>query len=239
MKHSKRYRRLGRTSAHRMSMFRNMVTSLIRYDRIETTLPKAKELKKFADKMVTLGKKGDRSAGVRARAFLREHYITIPKLFGEMAERYRNRAGGYTRIHKIGNREGDNAPMAVIEYVDAPGDLKYQMLIKTLARQELEPELRIPTETLENGQGGTRLNKRAQIRLRQQNKFDHDVEKMMKAKEISQEELEEMVNKETEVLLNQKQEAKEFKMKNKLRKKKGHLSYDALELYNIRFPEKE
>ncbi|KAG0297909.1 hypothetical protein BGZ96_004262 [Linnemannia gamsii] len=122
--------------SHRKSMLRNLVTQLIQHDRIKTTLPKAQEVKAIADQMVTLGKRGDLHAKVQAASYLREHETTLPKLFGPLAERFKSRKGGYTRIHKMGNRFGDNAPVAVIELIDGPGDLKNHMLLKTLARQE-------------------------------------------------------------------------------------------------------
>ncbi|KAF9182431.1 hypothetical protein BGZ51_004735 [Haplosporangium sp. Z 767] len=138
MHHGKHFRRLNRTMSHRKSMLRNLVTQLIQHDRIKTTLPKAQELKAIADQMITLGKRGDLHAKVQAASFLREHETTLPKLFGPLAERFKSRKGGYTRIHKLGNRFGDNAPVAVIELIDGPGDLKNQMLLKALARQEKE-----------------------------------------------------------------------------------------------------
>ncbi|KAF9910147.1 hypothetical protein EC991_007279 [Linnemannia zychae] len=122
--------------SHRKSMLRNLVTQLIQHDRIKTTLPKAQELKAIADQMITLGKRGDLHAKTQAASFLREHQTTLPKLFGPLAERFKSRKGGYTRIHKLGNRFGDNAPVAVIELIDGPGDLKNQVLFKALARQE-------------------------------------------------------------------------------------------------------
>ncbi|KAG0053876.1 hypothetical protein BGZ83_000273 [Gryganskiella cystojenkinii] len=136
MHHGKHFRRLNRTMSHRKSMLRNLVTQLIQHDRIKTTLPKAQELKALADQMITLGKRGDLHAKTQAASFLREHPTTLPKLFGPLAERFKNRKGGYTRIHKLGNRFGDNAPVAVIELIDGPGDLKNQLLFKALARQE-------------------------------------------------------------------------------------------------------
>ncbi|KAF9151114.1 hypothetical protein BG015_007072 [Linnemannia schmuckeri] len=136
MHHGKHFRRLNRTMSHRKSMLRNLVTQLIQHDRIKTTLPKAQELKAIADQMITLGKRGDLHAKVQAASFLREHETTLPKLFGPLAERFKSRKGGYTRIHKMGNRFGDNAPVAVIELIDGPGDLKNQILFKALARHE-------------------------------------------------------------------------------------------------------
>ncbi|KAG0000990.1 hypothetical protein BGZ65_003882, partial [Modicella reniformis] len=138
MHHGKHFRRLNRTSSHRKSLLRNLVTQLIQHDRIKTTLPKAQELKAVADQMITLGKRGDLHAKIQAASYLREHKITLPKLFGPLAERFKTRKGGYTRIHKLGNRFGDNAPVAVIELIDGPGDVKNQMLFKTLDRLEKE-----------------------------------------------------------------------------------------------------
>jgi large subunit ribosomal protein L17 len=117
MKHRVAGRRLDRTTEHRTAMFRNQVTSLLRHERILTTTPKAKELKRIADKVITLGKSG--SAHSRRIAFrdVRDGEM-IEKLFGPLAERYAQRAGGYTRIIRKGKRHGDNADMAWIELVD-------------------------------------------------------------------------------------------------------------------------
>ncbi len=108
--------KLGRTTSHRKAMLRTMVTSLLKYEKIQTTEMKAKELKKVADKMITLGKRGDLHARRQAASYVRERDV-VGKLFGEMSERYKDRAGGYTRIVKSGYRAGDNAPMSVIEFV--------------------------------------------------------------------------------------------------------------------------
>ena len=108
--------KLGRTTSHRKAMLRTMVTSLLKYEKIQTTEMKAKELKKVADKMITLGKRGDLHARRQAAAYVRERDV-VGKLFGEMSERYKDRAGGYTRIVKSGYRVGDNAPMSIIEFV--------------------------------------------------------------------------------------------------------------------------
>lgn len=108
--------KLGRTTSHRKAMLRTMVTSLLKYEKIQTTEMKAKELKKMADKMITLGKRGDLHARRQAAAYVRERDM-VSKLFGEMSERYKERAGGYTRIVKSGYRVGDNAPMSIIEFV--------------------------------------------------------------------------------------------------------------------------
>ncbi len=119
MRHGKRVPKLGRTAAHRKAMLRNMVTDLFRHEKIETTLPKAKALRPLAEKMVSLGKRGDLHARRQALAVVRDKGV-VHKLFTELAERYRDRQGGYVRILKLGYRRGDNAPMALVEMVDAP-----------------------------------------------------------------------------------------------------------------------
>ncbi len=117
MKHRVAGRRLDRTTEHRTAMFRNQVTSLLRHERILTTTPKAKELKRIADKIITLGKSGTASARRLAFRDVRDGEM-IEKLFGPLAERYAKRPGGYTRIIRKGKRHGDNADMAWIELVD-------------------------------------------------------------------------------------------------------------------------
>lgn len=117
MRHGSGHRKLGRTSAHRTSMFANMAASLIKHEQIVTTLPKAKELRPFVEKMITLAKRGDLHA--RRIAISRVRDITqVGKLFDTLAPRYKERNGGYIRILKAGFRHGDNAAMAIIEFVD-------------------------------------------------------------------------------------------------------------------------
>ena len=116
MYHGKAGRKLGRTSSHKEAMLRNMVTSVIKYERIRTTDMKAKELRKVADKMITLGKKGSLHSRRQALSVVRDKAV-VSKLFGELTERYRNRAGGYTRIIKVGYRFGDNAPVSILEFI--------------------------------------------------------------------------------------------------------------------------
>ena len=117
MRHNKAGRRLGRTTSHRVAMFRNMVTSFLDHERITTTDAKAKELRSIAEKMITLGKRGDLHAMRQAAAYIRDKKV-VTKLFSTIAPRYSDRAGGYTRIIKLGIRPGDNAPMSVIELVE-------------------------------------------------------------------------------------------------------------------------
>lgn len=122
MRHKKSGRRLGRTSSHREAMVRNMVTSLFEHERIVTTTPKAKEVRKVADKMITLAKRGDLHAKRQALSFIRSRDV-VSKLFGEIQEQFAERNGGYTRIIQTGTRRGDCAPMAILELVSYSEDL--------------------------------------------------------------------------------------------------------------------
>ena len=117
MRHGNAHRKLGRTSAHRTAMFANMAASLIKHEQITTTLPKAKELRPFVEKLVTLAKRGDLHARRIAISRVRD-VDQVGKLFSALGPRYADRNGGYIRIMKAGFRHGDNAPVAVIEFVD-------------------------------------------------------------------------------------------------------------------------
>jgi len=123
MRHAKGYRRLNRTHEHRKALFANMAGSLIEHEQIKTTLPKAKELKRIADKLITLGKRGDLHARRQASSQLKQEAY-VAKLFDVLGPRYAERAGGYTRVMKAGFRYGDMAPMAYIEFVDRDRDAK-------------------------------------------------------------------------------------------------------------------
>ncbi|QYF85739.1 50S ribosomal protein L17 [Brevundimonas sp. PAMC22021] len=125
MRHGAAHRKLGRTSSHRTAMFANMAASLIKHEQIKTTLPKAKELRPFVEKLVTLAKKGDLHARRQAISQVRD-VTQVGKLFDTLGSRYAERNGGYIRIMKAGFRHGDNAPMAVIEFVDRDVDAKGQ-----------------------------------------------------------------------------------------------------------------
>ncbi|MBI4237982.1 MAG: 50S ribosomal protein L17 [Deltaproteobacteria bacterium] len=114
------FRKLGRTTPHRLALLRNMVTSLIMRERIETTLPKAKEVRRLADRMVTWAKRGSLAARRQAARFV-QNQGALKKLFATMPERFKERSGGYTRIVQLGFRHGDNAPMAILEYLAANG----------------------------------------------------------------------------------------------------------------------
>ena len=117
MRHGIAHRKLGRTSAHRTAMFANMAASLIKHEQIVTTLPKAKELRPFVEKLVTLAKRGDLHARRQAISQVRD-VEQVGKLFSVLGPRYKDRNGGYIRVLKAGFRFGDNAPVAVIEFVD-------------------------------------------------------------------------------------------------------------------------
>ena len=119
MRHQKSGRKLGRTSSHRQAMFRNMAVSLFRHEQIRTTLPKAKELRRVAEPLITMAKNPTLARRRLAFARLRDKDI-VGKLFDELAPRYKTRPGGYTRILKCGFRRGDNAPMAYVQLVDQP-----------------------------------------------------------------------------------------------------------------------
>jgi large subunit ribosomal protein L17 len=117
MRHGVAGRKLGVTSTHRIAMLRNMATSLIKHEQITTTLPKAKELRPYVERIITLGKRGDLHARRQAYAQIRDEKV-VAKLFTTIAERYKGRQGGYTRVLKAGVRCGDAADMAVIELVE-------------------------------------------------------------------------------------------------------------------------
>ena len=123
MRHKMGYKKLNRTSEHRKALIKNMLNSLIKYEQITTTLPKAKVLKPQADKIITLGKKGTLSNTKRLISKLQDIKSTN-KVKKTLSKRYENRKGGYTRIIKAGFRYGDNAPMAVIEFVDRDVEAK-------------------------------------------------------------------------------------------------------------------
>jgi large subunit ribosomal protein L17 len=128
MRHRKVGRRLGRDSAHRFALFSNMITSLILHGRIRTTLAKGKELRRMAERVVTLGKRGGEGAAKVHAIRMARRWVTdrdaLALLFGEYASRFANRPGGYTRLVRAGFRPGDSAPMAILEFVaaDAPAE---------------------------------------------------------------------------------------------------------------------
>tara|TARA_B100001057_G_C22637367_1_gene866798 strand:+ start:98 stop:535 length:438 start_codon:yes stop_codon:yes gene_type:complete len=123
MKHNIKNKKLNKTSSHRKAMFMNMSNALIKHEQITTTLAKAKELRRFVEKIITLGKKGDLLSRRKTASILQDPKMT-KKVFDVLADRYKNRAGGYVRIIKLGNRFGDNAPTSVIEFIDRDENAK-------------------------------------------------------------------------------------------------------------------
>ena len=123
MRHRQSGRKLNRTSSHRKSLFKNMAQALLKHEQIVTTLPKAKELKRVVEKLITLGKKGNLHSRRLAFNQIRDKDM-VSKLFDNLAKRYSDRKGGYTRVLKAGFRYGDSAPMAVIELVDRDENAK-------------------------------------------------------------------------------------------------------------------
>jgi large subunit ribosomal protein L17 len=141
MRHNNAHRKLNVTASHRKAMFANMAVSLIQNEQIKTTLPKAKELRPVVEQLITLGKKGGLANRRRALSALRDDNETVRKLFGPLAERYKARKGGYTRVLKTGFRYGDAAATALIELIDRDPEAKgAKDKAKTLARTEKEME---------------------------------------------------------------------------------------------------
>ncbi len=138
MRHGFAHRRFNRSSEHRKAMFANMAGALIKHEQIVTTLPKAKDLRPVVEKLVTLGKRGDLHARRQAIAQIRDVAL-VKKLFDVLGPRYKERNGGYTRVLKAGFRYGDNAPMAVIEFVDRDVDAKGQDSGPTQKEEVVEP----------------------------------------------------------------------------------------------------
>jgi large subunit ribosomal protein L17 len=137
MRHLNQGRKLGRTSAHRKALFRNLVLSLVKHQRIKTTDAKAKELRRYADRMVTLGKRGDLAARRLAFDFMQSH-DAVKRLFDEIAPRFKERNGGYTRVVKFGFRRGDAAPLSIIEFSDYSDQGTSRKPRKKRARRERE-----------------------------------------------------------------------------------------------------
>ena len=139
MRHGNGYRKLNRTHEHRKAMFANMSCSLIEHEQIKTTLPKAKELKRIADKLITLGKRGDLHARRLAHSRLKQD-AAVAKLFETLGPRYKDRQGGYVRVLKAGFRYGDMAPMAIVELVDRDPDAKGAADKARMAAEEMAEE---------------------------------------------------------------------------------------------------
>lgn len=145
MRHQRTNRKLGMKTPHRLSVLRNMATSLVIHERVRTTVTRAKELRKVVDKMITYGKQGDLNARRQAARFIRGNEA-VQKLFSELGPRYKERPGGYTRIIRVGNRQGDNAPMVIIELVEAEMPQRTKAK-KPAAKAEAAPAAEAATET--------------------------------------------------------------------------------------------
>ena len=146
MRHKFGYRKLNRTSEHRKALFQNMLNSLIKYEQIITTLPKAKELKPKIDKLITIGKKADLSRKKNLFSKL-QNKNSVKKIYDTFSKRYANRKGGYSRVLKAGFRTGDDAPMAVIELVDRDVNArKVDKPKKTEAKKEKEVSTKVATK---------------------------------------------------------------------------------------------
>jgi large subunit ribosomal protein L17 len=135
MRHLNQGRKLNRTSAHRKALFRNLVLALVKHERIKTTDAKAKELRRYADRMVTLGKRGDVAARRLAFAFMQSR-DAVKRLFDEIAPRFKERNGGYTRVVKFGFRRGDAAPLSIVEFSDHSEQVTARRTGKKRARRE-------------------------------------------------------------------------------------------------------
>ena len=145
MKHNIKNKKLNKTSSHRKAMFMNMSNALIKHEQITTTLAKAKELRKFIEKIITLGKKGDLLSRRKSISILQDKKMS-KKVFDVLADRFKTRSGGYTRIIKLGNRFGDNAPTAVIEFVDRDENAKgldSGPVIEKKSTEEVEQQLQV------------------------------------------------------------------------------------------------
>jgi large subunit ribosomal protein L17 len=160
MQHNRAGRKLGRTTAHRKSLFRNQLSSLITHERIQTTLPKAKDLRPLVEKMVTLGKRG----GLHARRLALKtvpEATTVKKLFEEIAPRFQERAGGYTRILKLGRRPGDGAEMAILEFIDFDwAHRQAEKKVAAKAAEEKKQSLLERAKKLVAGKGGEKGEKK-------------------------------------------------------------------------------
>ena len=162
MQHNRAGRKLGRTTAHRKALFRNQLSSLITHERIQTTLPKAKDLRPLIEKMVTLGKRG----GLHARRLVLKtipEAPTVKKLFNDIAPRFKERAGGYTRILKLGRRPGDGAEMAILEFIDFDwAHRQAEKKVAAKAAEEKKASLLEKAKKLVSGKGGEEKGEKAE-----------------------------------------------------------------------------
>ena len=203
MRHQKAGKRLGRNTSHRKALLRNMATSLLEHGRIETTEIKAKELRRYAEKMITLGKRGDLHARRQALSFLRKRDV-VAKVFDEYADRFKDRPGGYTRVMKLGTRTGDGARMAIIELL--PTEKKKD---KKKEKEKTKKETGGVKEKAEMGEKGEKKETKAKGKENTKKLAEKEEKKEPKAKE-----------KESNKKVAEKGEKKETKAKGKENTKK-------------------
>ena len=184
MRHRVAGRKLSRHTQHRELMFRNMLTSLLQYERIETTLAKGKELRGWADRVISLGKKGTLHARRRVFALLRNKEI-VKKLFDEIAPKFKDREGGYTRVYRLGWRQGDGAPLSLVELVTyASPEEKKKSTIKK-AKEVLEkvtPKRKEKEEKIEKKEKGKKKEKEKEKKEKKAKKEEKEAPKEKKEK---------------------------------------------------------
>ncbi|NOQ19208.1 MAG: 50S ribosomal protein L17 [Desulfobacterales bacterium] len=184
MRHRKASLKLNRTTSHRQAMFRNMVTSLFKHERIRTTGVKAKELRRWADHIITLAKRGDLHARRQALSIIREKDV-VHKLFSEANERFGNSAGGYTRIVKLGRRAGDAAPMSLIELVVPETGVKKKTKKKAgksaAEKKKTKVDKKAEAETKEEKKTPTREEEKGEVKKKPPAKKKAEEEKPKKA----------------------------------------------------------
>ncbi|KAJ2065038.1 54S ribosomal protein L8, mitochondrial [Coemansia sp. S146] len=197
------HRKLNMKSALRRQVLRNLTTDLIKHGRLETTMPRAKELRRLVDKMITLGKRGGEHERHQIEAYLYQPKAVVPLLMDTYAKRFSTRPGGFTRIIPIGNRLGDHAPMAVIEILNTEqpeSEISFSYLVRSLATMQLKEETKIvnkalaPTPAEDSVYADKRSFKKALDEHRSKEKFALKIKKAMKNANLSAEQLQEIVD---------------------------------------------
>ncbi|PVV03258.1 hypothetical protein BB560_002276 [Smittium megazygosporum] len=205
--------------SHRKAVFRNLTTALIKNGYIETTLPKAKVLRKYAERIVTVGKRGDLNARKKAIEWLYEPKVTLPILFEDLAPRFMDRNGGYTRIHNLGVRNKDNAPMALIEYLNPAEPEKefgYNMKIRRLAGMEMAGHVKVVFDN-ENSEIPRFEFLKQDCKPSEKFRFEKEVGKLVKSLEfakVSKNTFLEHLSQERKRLEEEKEQNRDFKMEN-------------------------
>lgn len=189
MRHQKAGKRLGRTTSHRKAMMRNMATSLLDHERIETTETKAKELRRYAEKMITLGKRGDLHARRQALSFIRKREV-VAKIFDVYAERFKERNGGYTRVMKLGKRIGDGARMAIIELI--PDD---QPKKKKKVKKDKKDKSKKKVEALKGAKEGKETKTKKDVKGDKEKEKEKKIKKETKEKKVADKKASEKVDK--------------------------------------------